>query len=200
VTRIVLAIAMISAAGLPLRGSNPPSGDPLAWPPLTTESKPWTRWWWLGSAVDAPNLTRLLEQYHDAGIGGVEICPIYGAKGYESRYPRFPLAAVDERPGRHDAGGKNLGMGVDLTTGTGWPFGGRQVDAEHASRESRPQILRRRRRGELSTEAARREAPVSPGRLRRRQAAARHSAGQIVDRPPGKWRVYAVLISSRFKR
>jgi len=42
-------------------------------------------WWWLGSAVDKPNLTRLFEEYHTAGIGGVEICLIYGARGYESR-------------------------------------------------------------------------------------------------------------------
>ena len=28
------------------------------WPPLTAECKPWTRWWWLGSAVDEAGLKR----------------------------------------------------------------------------------------------------------------------------------------------
>jgi hypothetical protein len=23
-----------------------------SWPPITRETKPWTRWWWMGSAVD----------------------------------------------------------------------------------------------------------------------------------------------------
>ena len=47
----------------------------LAWPALTRENKPWTRWWWLGSAVDKPNLTRELETIAAAGFGGVEITP-----------------------------------------------------------------------------------------------------------------------------
>src|SRR5947207_3239145 len=29
------------------------------WPNPTIENRPWTRWWWLGSAVDKTNLTRL---------------------------------------------------------------------------------------------------------------------------------------------
>ena len=24
------------------------------WPQITKETKPWTRWWWMGSAVDEP--------------------------------------------------------------------------------------------------------------------------------------------------
>src|SRR5271156_949087 len=63
--------------------------DPLAWPKPTAENRPWTRWWWLGSAVDKENLTLQLQQFKDAGIGGVEICPIYGAKGYEDRYINY---------------------------------------------------------------------------------------------------------------
>ena len=38
------------------------------------ETRPWTRWWWPGSAVDTNNVTRLLTEYRDAGYGGVEIC------------------------------------------------------------------------------------------------------------------------------
>src|SRR5205085_1357307 len=53
--------------------------DPLAWPAVTAECKPWARWWWLGNAVDKPNVTRILEEFQRAGIGGVEVTPIYGA-------------------------------------------------------------------------------------------------------------------------
>ena len=89
--------------------------------------RPWTRWWWLGSAVDEANLTRLLEVYQQAGLGGVEITPIYGVQGQEARdIPYLSdrwLAML-----RHTlAEARRLGLGVDMPTGTGWPFGGPNV-------------------------------------------------------------------------
>jgi hypothetical protein len=87
----------------------------------------------MGNAVDEPNLGRLLEQYAAAGLGGVEIAPIYGAVGYENRYlpylsPQWlnSLGFTVQQAGR-------LGMGVDLTMGTGWPFGGPHVTPAHAA-------------------------------------------------------------------
>ncbi|HSM47204.1 MAG TPA: glycosyl hydrolase, partial [Draconibacterium sp.] len=47
------------------------------WPAPTQESKPWTRWWWMENAVDKENISRELKEMADAGIGGVEITPIY---------------------------------------------------------------------------------------------------------------------------
>jgi hypothetical protein len=103
------------------------------WPAPTRENRPWTRWWWLGSAVDKTNLTRLLIEYRDAGIGGVEICPIYGAKGYEDRFIDFLSPKWMEMLAHTAAECKRLGLGLDLTTGTGWPFGGPNVTPEIAS-------------------------------------------------------------------
>ncbi len=60
------------------------------WPRTTNESKPWTRWWWFGSDVDSANITYNLEALAQAGIGGVELTPIYGVKGREKRF-RYPL-------------------------------------------------------------------------------------------------------------
>src|SRR3954468_12262833 len=104
----------------------------LAWPKLTRENKPWTRWWWLGSAVDKPNLTRELEAITTAGFGGVEITPIYGAKGYEDRFIPFLSPKYLEMLTHVGAEAKRLGLGVDMATGTGWPFGGAQVTAQDA--------------------------------------------------------------------
>ena len=59
--------------------------EPLMWPEITPENRPWTRWWWLGSAVDKPTITRLLEAYSRVGLGGVEITCIYGVQGAEER-------------------------------------------------------------------------------------------------------------------
>ncbi|MBN3582462.1 glycoside hydrolase [Algoriphagus aestuarii] len=103
------------------------------WPEVTQTSKPWTRWWWMGSAVEQKNISSLLESYQKAGIGGVEIAPIYGAKGYEDRYIDYLskdwLGMLEFTVQKADS----LGMGVDLTQGTGWPFGGPHVSLEHAA-------------------------------------------------------------------
>jgi hypothetical protein len=103
------------------------------WPVPTRENRPWTRWWWLGSTVDKTNLTRLLTEYRDAGLGGVEICPIYGAKGYESRFLDFLSPAWMEMLAHTSREAKRLDMGMDVTTGTGWPFGGPNVTPDIAS-------------------------------------------------------------------
>jgi hypothetical protein len=103
------------------------------WPELTRQSLPWTRWWWMGSAVDQKNLTQLLHQYHDAGIGGVEICPIYGVQGEEGRELSFLSPQWMQMLDCTTATAHELGMGVDMTTGTGWPFGGPGVSEADAS-------------------------------------------------------------------
>lgn len=119
------ALTLASAADFP--------SDPLGWPAETPTQKPWTRWWWLGSAVDKPNLTRELEEFAQNGIGGVEICPIYGAKGAEERFIDFLSPKWMGMLAHTTREAKRLGMGVDMTTGTGWPFGGPQVTAQNAS-------------------------------------------------------------------
>ena len=103
------------------------------WPGITTEAKPWTRWWWMGSAVNETDLEHLLKEYADRGFGGVEITPIYGVRGQEDNYISFlspewmkMLAFTIEAAGRNH-------LGVDMNTGTGWPFGGPQVTSGDAA-------------------------------------------------------------------
>jgi hypothetical protein len=74
--------------------------------------------------VDKPTITRLLAQYCEAGFGGVEICPIYGVKGYEDRFIPFLSPEWLDLLAHTILTARKLGMEVDLTTGTGWPFGG----------------------------------------------------------------------------
>ena len=116
------ALALLLAAAAPTGAVPEPEKSP--WPPATRDSRPWTRWWWLGSAVDEANLTRQLEQLAAAGFGGVEICPIYGAKGWEDRYVPFLSPRWMELLAHTTREARRLSLGVDLTTGTGWPFGG----------------------------------------------------------------------------
>ncbi len=105
----------------------------VAWPNITTEAKPAARWWWLGSAVDEQNLTYNLEEYSRAGMGTMEITPIYGVKGNEAHDLKF-LSPVWMKMLRHtESEAKRCGMQMDMNTGTGWPFGGPEVSIEDAA-------------------------------------------------------------------
>lgn len=110
------------------------SNSQIQWPKVNQTTKPWTRWWWEGSAVNAKDLTWNLEQYQKAGLGGVEITPIYGIHGYENRFLNF-LSPQWMRMLQHTLNeSKRLGLGVDLANATGWPFGGPWVTDKDASK------------------------------------------------------------------
>ncbi|MET0394093.1 MAG: glycosyl hydrolase [Chitinophagaceae bacterium] len=111
-----------------------PAGAQLQWPAVTQTAKPWTRWWWLGSAVDKKGLTWNLEQYRQAGLGGVEITPIYGIHGYENRFVRFLSPQWMQLLQHTLSESRRLGLGVDLANATGWPFGGPWVTDADASK------------------------------------------------------------------
>ncbi len=102
------------------------------WPEITREAHPWTRWWWLGSAVDEANISSLLQTYRDAGLGGVEITPIYGVQGQESRDIPYLSDRWMQMLAHTIRVAGNLDMGVDMPTGTGWPFGGPEISPEAA--------------------------------------------------------------------
>lgn len=103
------------------------------WPPSTAETKPWTRWWWLGSAVDKTNLTYNLEALSRAGIGGVEITPIYGVKNADVLSLDYLSPRWMEMLAYTESESHRLGMKTDMNTGTGWPFGGPEVTVEEAA-------------------------------------------------------------------
>jgi len=125
-----LATLVASAACFAFAQAAPPE---MQWPPIRKECQPWTYWWWLGSAVDRNELTRHLTAYHEAGLGGVHIVPIYGAKGHEDRYIDYLTHQWMEMLAYTVAEAGRLGMGVDMTTGTGWPFGGPWVAPQNAA-------------------------------------------------------------------
>jgi hypothetical protein len=61
------------------------SAQDVSWPEIGLDAKPAARWWWMGSAVDKENLTRNLEAYAAAGMGTMEITPIYGVQGNDAK-------------------------------------------------------------------------------------------------------------------
>ena len=104
----------------------------VQWPAITQTAKPWTRWWWQGSAVNTNDLTAAMQKYQQAGLGGLEITPIYGVKGHETEFINF-LSADWMKMLRHTLSeAKRLNMGIDLANATGWPFGGPWVTPDDA--------------------------------------------------------------------
>ncbi len=101
------------------------------------DSRIMMRWWWFGPAATKPELTRELEQMKAAGIGGVEIANLY------------PLALDDPLTGFHNTPylsaehleslrfaaeeARRLGLRVDVTLGSGWPFGGPEIPVTEAA-------------------------------------------------------------------
>jgi len=105
----------------------------MIWPKITAENRPWTRWWWLGANVDKETITRLMETYREAGLGGVEITSIYGVKGRERHNvdylsPRWH-GLIEYTISEAD----RLGMKVDLPPGSGWRMGGSFITDRTAS-------------------------------------------------------------------
>lgn len=109
------------------------SAQNISWPEVSTESKPAARWWWMGSAVDAANLTRNLEAYSQAGMGTMEITPIYGVQGNDANDIRFLSPQWMQMLRHTESEASRLGMKIDMNTGTGWPFGGPEVGIEDAA-------------------------------------------------------------------
>jgi lysophospholipase L1-like esterase len=107
--------------------------EELDWESVSRESKPYVRWWWLGSAVDSINLRYNLEALSDAGIGGVEITPIYGVKGGDAKNINYLSPKWMTMLSFTESEAKRLNMEVDMNNGTGWPFGGPNVTAEDAA-------------------------------------------------------------------
>lgn len=114
----------------------------LGWPEITQQTKPWSRWWWPGSATNEQDIIYMLDQYQDANLGGMEITPIYGTIGFEDEYLdfispewmdifQFTLNEAQKRD-----------IGIDLANASGWPFGGPWVEPEDACRYLAPKIYK----------------------------------------------------------
>jgi hypothetical protein len=132
--RSVLPRTLALGAALLLYASMASTAQSSDWPPVTSETRPWTRWWWPGSAVDEPGLSAELEALRAAGIGGVEITPIYGAAGAESRFVPYLSERWVHLLTHTLREARRLGLGVDIATGTGWPFGGPWIAERDACR------------------------------------------------------------------
>jgi hypothetical protein len=92
------------------------------------EARPMVRWWWFGTAVVKPEILRELQQMKADGIQGAELAFEYPevlddtAKGLKN-LPFLSPEMLDD-VAYAQAEGRKLGLRIDLTLGSGWPYGG----------------------------------------------------------------------------
>ena len=119
------------ALGLPV------AAEQLSWPAVTREMKPWVYNWWMGSAVDAAGLETQCRELAEKGFGGFHVIPIYGANGpdngYRAQWKRLLSPEWIDAWNLAARTARAHGLGIDLTMGSGWCFGGPWIDKAHAA-------------------------------------------------------------------
>jgi len=95
------------------------------------------RWWWFGPSVSKAEIARELSAMKQAGIGGIELQPVYplGLDDPERNFHNFPYLSDEFVEALRFAGqrARELGLRFDLTLGSGWPFGGPHIPITEAA-------------------------------------------------------------------
>jgi alpha-L-rhamnosidase len=117
------------------------------------EARIMMRWWWFGSSVTKSEIEREMRLMKAGGIGGFEVQATYPLA------PDDPVLGIKNFPYLSDdfldalrftsAKAKELGLRMDLTLGSGWPYGGPSVaisDAAATLRSERVKLQSNSRR------------------------------------------------------
>jgi hypothetical protein len=95
------------------------------------------RWWWFGCAVEKSEIERELRTMREGGIGGVEVQPVYplALDDPEIGFQNLPYLSDGFIDALRFAAEKarELGLRMDITLGSGWPFGGPHISADLAA-------------------------------------------------------------------
>lgn len=137
---VALALATPAAAAAPAGSA---LWQTFLQPPA--DARPMVRWWWFGPSATTTEIDREIAAMRAEGFGGFEVQATYplspddparGIRNVPFLSPPF-LAAL-----RH-AGetARAADMRIDVTLGSGWPYGGPSVPITQASQEVRQVML-----------------------------------------------------------
>jgi hypothetical protein len=95
------------------------------------------RWWWFGPGVTKPELAREMRTMKEGGIGGFEVQPVYplALDDPELGFKNVPYLSDDYLNTLAFAArtARELGLRMDVTLGSGWPFGGPHTPVTEAA-------------------------------------------------------------------
>jgi len=101
------------------------------------DAKIMMRWWWFGPSVTKTELEREMRLMKEGGIGGFEVQPVYPLLPDDpnARFRNLPFLSADFLDDLRFTAAKarELGLRMDLTLGSGWPFGGPTVSITDAA-------------------------------------------------------------------
>ena len=130
-------LAPVTAAAQALDQTNSRAAVRAGFTTPPDDSKPMMRWWWFGPAVEKTELARELSAMKAGGIGGVEIQPVYALELDDParNFRNLPFLSKDflSMVSFAAQNAHNLGMRVNLTLGSGWPYGGSYVPVSDAA-------------------------------------------------------------------
>src|SRR5215470_16738253 len=100
------------------------------------DSRIMMRWWWFGPSVTKPEIERELEVMKQAGIGGFEVQTVYplALDDPDHGFSNYSFLSDQFIDALHFASVKaqELGLRMDLTLGSGWPYGGPSIPITQA--------------------------------------------------------------------
>src|ERR1700678_1305528 len=122
--------SILSAQTLKQHSLNPPN-----------DAKPMMRWWWFGPAVEKPEILHELEQMKADGIGGAELAFVYPQVVDDpARHlvnERFLSPPMLDCVSYAASQARRLGLRLDVTLGSGWPYGGPATTLQEAAERVR---------------------------------------------------------------
>ncbi len=105
------------------------------------DSRPMVRWWWFGPAVTDAEIDREIAAMKAGGFGGFEVQPTYALSPDDApaglRNLPYPSDDFLARLRHAGATARSAKMRIDVTIGSGWPFGGPHIPVTQAASELR---------------------------------------------------------------
>src|SRR5580704_707860 len=95
------------------------------------DSRIMMRWWWFGPSVTKLELEREMRLMKAGGIGGFEVQPVYPL-ALEGNFPYLSDEFIDALRFTSEKA-RELGLRMDVTLGSGWPFGGPHIPITKAA-------------------------------------------------------------------
>ncbi len=133
------ALAVLSLLALaPAAAAQTASPEDALWRSFVAppdDARPMMRWWWFGPSVTTSEIDREIRAMKAGGFGGFEVQAVYPLSPDSAELRNLPflsdgfIAAL-----RHAARmARAENMRIDVTGGSGWPFGGPHIPIDQAA-------------------------------------------------------------------